>query len=415
MSDIKLIKLFMSSKEAYEKYIPYVRKEALAKESQIILNDLRDFYGSFPDYDSAESNGFSGWFFQVKHPELNQVQVELYKQLWRNIDETPVEEDDQVIAKLISHFKDEAIKARLTEYLESTDEISKDAIDAILEEKQADYSEIEYDVYDIDRIDDETDRSNGLKWRLHFLNKFIGPVMKGDAVFIAAYVNTGKSAFCYSEAAYMAQQLTEGTVLIFNNEQKNNKVQKRVTSAVVEQPWDDVIKLDKPQWLKVYKDRLHGDEQRIKTFWAMSWTPEKIGVIAKKYDAKLIIVDMMSKLQVKGKNTDQECLRVGKIAAELRQIANNICPVIATVQCDASVTWQQEGQVVFQRYIGMHQLRQSKVDLQGEAEFLLTIGKDDKHPNTRYLSLVKSKEGVEEHKTEVIFDGYRSIYEDYKF
>ncbi len=415
MSDIKLIKLFMSNKETYEKYSPYLRKEALAKETQVILNDIRDFYAQFQDDKDIKLEVFTTWFFQVRHPELNQIQVELYKQLWSNVDDTVIEEDDKYIQNLISHFKDEAIKAKLTDYIESSQELSSDAINEILENKQADYSEVEYDIYDIDRIDDETDRSNGLRWRLHFLNKHIGPVMKGDAIFIGAYVNTGKSAFCYSEAAYMAQQLTEGTVLIFNNEQKNNKVQKRLTSAVVEQPWDDVIKVNKADWFKEYKARLNGDEQRIRTFWAMNWTPEKIGVLAKKYNAKLIIVDMMSKLKITGKAADIESLRVGKIAAELRQIANNICPVIATVQCDSSVTWQSEGQVFFQHYIGMHQLRQSKVDLQGDAEFILTIGKDDKHPNTRYLNLVKSKEGMEEQKTEVIFDGYRSIYEDYKF
>ncbi len=415
MSDLKLIRLFMTSKETYEKYSPYLRKEALARETQVILNDIRDFYAQFQDDKDIKLEVFTTWFFQVQHPELNQVQVELYKQLWSNVDETDVEEDDKYIEKLISHFKDEAIKAKLTEYIGSSQEINADAVNEILAGKEADYSEVEYDIYDIDRIDDETDRSNGLRWRLHFLNKHIGPVMKGDAIFVGAYVNTGKSAFCYSEAAYMAQQLTEGTVLIFNNEQKNNKVQKRLTSAVVEQPWDDVIKPNKADWFKEYKSRLNGDGQRIRTFWAMNWTPEKIGVLAKKYDARLIIVDMMSKLKITGKAADIECLRVGKIAAELRQIANNVCPVIATVQCDSSVTWQQDGQVFFQHYIGMHQLRQSKVDLQGDAEFLLTIGKDDKHPNTRYLNLVKSKEGMEEQKTEVIFDGYRSIYEDYKF
>ncbi len=70
----------------------------------------------------------------------------------------------------------------------------------------------------------------------------------------------------------------------------------------------------------------------------------------------------------------------------------------------------------YQRWIGISQLDESKVGKKSTLDFIITIGRDEAAPNSRFLYVPKNKIGpqtMNRHmRKEVIFCGERARYED---
>lgn len=418
VTELTLIKLLMTDRDILYSYGSYIKAEALSVETKKIVEGLRTYYDSF-EGQGADLSKFSTWFLQIRNPDLQQDEQAIYKAIFGKVDKEEIASDDAFTKEVLNHFRREYAKDKIRDML-NNEGLSRAEIVQELDNYQAESGILEEQDFvetNFDNVFVKKKRTEGLHWRLPALNQSIGPIIAGDFGYVAAYVDTGKTKFLVSEVAHMVQQIHEGSVLWFNNEGPEDRIQAQLMGAVLETTQQKIIdNLEYAQ--QKYTEKLNGDVDRIKIFDAVGFTPSMIREKAEKYNAKLIIIDMLDHIQVHGSGKSQEVIRLKNLYREIRDISKDFCPVIGTSQCDGSVTWTDNatGEARFQHYIGMHQLDFSRSAKQAAAEFIITIGRDAQFPETRYIHVPKNKldgdgTGLSRNiKTEVLFDGKRSLY-----
>ena len=231
---------------------------------------------------------------------------------------------------------------------------------------------------DLEDLYESQVQSPGLRWRLDWLNKSLGSLRKGDFGFVFARPETGKTTFLASEMTHMITQ-TEGDIIWFNNEEQGKKVGVRCYQALLglttKQLFDDV----KGNASK-YKDLT---QNRIKIYdFEDSSSTGRIEQILKESNPSLIIFDQIDK--IKGFKADRHDLQLKALYQWARELAKTYAPVIAVSQAG--------GTAEDKLWLTMDDVDSSKTAKQGEADWILGIGKQtDNTSNVRYLNISKNK------------------------
>ena len=419
ITEITLLKLFVNSRASLAQYGSYVKYDSLSDEIKVILQDIDLYYEEFENHESIDMEQFALWFHQIRHPDITETSHKVYKIIFERLASEEIQDDGEFTKTVVNHFKQQVVKEKVRHLLDGPGlelGMIKDELKEY-EETMIFSSGDDFSANNFDDIFVKTTRAKGLRWRLPCLNRSIGPLVAGDFGYVAAYVDTGKSKFLISEAAYMAQQITEGSVLWFNNEGPEDRVQSQLWCAVLETDNETIIGNDVLAREK-YIEKMHGDIDRVKIFDAVGMSPRSIREKAEKYDARLIIIDMLDHIQLPGGDKNQEVIRLKNLYREIRDISKDFCPVLGSSQCNGTVTWtdMKTQEAKFQHYIGMHQMDFSRSAKQAAAEFIITIGRDPDYPLTRYIHVPKNKldgDGTGKSrniKSEVTFDGQKSLY-----
>lgn len=218
----------------------------------------------------------------------------------------------------------------------------------------------------------------GLRWRLDWLNKSLGSLRKGDFGFIFARPETGKTTFLASEMTHMVSQ-TDGDILWFNNEEQGKKVAVRCFQALFGLTNKELFD-GKENNANKYKEQVGN---RIKIYdYEDSNSTSRIESIIKDTNPALIIFDQIDK--VRGFKSDRYDLELKKLYQWAREMAKLYAPVIAVSQAGGT----GEGKV----WLTMDDVDSSKTAKQGEADWILGIGKEqDNTSNMRYLNISKNK------------------------
>jgi replicative DNA helicase len=231
---------------------------------------------------------------------------------------------------------------------------------------------------DLENLYDTQISTPGLRWRIDWLNKSLGSLRKGDFGFIFARPETGKTTFLASEITHMVGQ-TDGDVLWFNNEEQGKKVGIRVYQAALGLTLHELFE-DKSTNKERY-NKLTGNRIHILDFEDSS-NKSRIEAVLKQYNPALIIFDQIDKIRgFKGERNDLELKQIYQWA---REIAKTYAPVIAVSQASG----EAEGKL----FLTMDQVDGSKTAKQGEADWILGIGKEqDNLSRSRYFNICKNK------------------------
>ena len=221
-------------------------------------------------------------------------------------------------------------------------------------------------------------KTPGLRWRVDWLNKSLGSLRKGDFGFIFARPETGKTTFLASEITNMVSQ-TDGDILWFNNEEQGNKVGIRVFQAALGLNIAELFTNNEVKQAKY--EELTQDRIKILDFEDSS-SKHRIESVLKHYNPALIIFDQIDKIRgFKGERNDLELKQIYQWA---REIAKTYAPVIAVSQANGDA----EGKL----FLTMDMVDGSKTAKQGEADWILGIGKEqDNTSRTRYFNISKNK------------------------
>ena len=231
---------------------------------------------------------------------------------------------------------------------------------------------------DLDTLYTSQVATPGLRWRNRWLNKALGSLRKGDFGFIFARPETGKTTFLASEITHMVSQ-TDGDVLWFNNEEQGNKVGIRVYQASLGLTTQELFR-NKTKNKQDYSE-LTGNRIKILDFEDSS-SKNRIESVLKQYKPALIIFDQIDK--IRGFKGDRNDLELKQIYQWAREISKTYAPVIAVSQASG----EAEGKL----FLTMDMVDGSKTAKQGEADWILGIGKEqDNTSRTRYFNICKNK------------------------
>jgi replicative DNA helicase len=218
----------------------------------------------------------------------------------------------------------------------------------------------------------------GLRWRLDSLNKTLGSIRKGNFGFIVARPETGKTTFLASEVTNMARQVTD-PIIWFNNEEEHEAVIYRLYQAAFGIDYATLLSR-----LDYYAEAYARDiGKRIELVTDTPTTRKLVERICSQHHPSLVIFDQIDKIQ--GFADDRNDLELKAIYGWAREIAKAHAPVIGV--CQAGGTGEGK------RWLTMNDVDNSKTGKQGEADWILGIGKvpDAGLETYRYLHLSKNK------------------------
>ncbi len=248
-----------------------------------------------------------------------------------------------------------------------------------LDKQKTSEEEFEFTTHNLEELLGSAVHSEGLSWRLGSLNKYLGPLRKGDFGFIFARPETGKTTFLASEETFFAEQAS-GPILHLNNEEQNDKVMLRMyqasLGATLEQVYSNTKRCQE-EFLEKTKGNI------LMPNMGSSIHFKQIERLCEKYSPSLVVVDQIDK--VLGCDSDREDLRLGAIYQRTRELAKEFCPFIGVCQADGT----GEGQ----KWLTMGNVANAKTSKQAEADWILGVGKipDTGYEALRFFNISKNK------------------------
>ena len=379
--ELYLLKLFLFP-EYYKKYNAYTRSRFIRDNNRFlgqVFDAVGEFYAKYPE-EPLSCSDLQVWFLSC-YPALPKTEKELLQKLINQLEKIEV---NVSLAEtyLTAHIQ----QAKATELAMLALDVSQGKGDFLklataareLDQNAEEKVEDEYVTDDLGALLDQTFKTPGLRWRLKTLNQMLGSLRPGDFGFIFKRPETGGTTLLASEVTYMATQ-TDRPILWVNNEEQGSKVKLRCYEAAFGQPLKTLVK-DWEFYKKEYSAKWGG---RIKLFDKAYIHRKEIDRLCFKENPSLIIFDQIDK--IKGFDADRNDLELKATYQWARELAKQYGPVIGVCQAGATAENKQ--------WLSMDDVDSSKTAKQGEADWMLGIGKQHKEgmENVRYFSVVKNK------------------------
>ena len=378
-----ILKLFIEERNVLTKYFKYVK-------INYIKNNYSNIYKLFI-ITNKYYNKYKDKYSITKEELLTEYNINYYLQdSERQEIDTLVDrilglkiENKESLIELLSEHRRRALAGDIAKLALDVEEGTANTSELIDKFSDFEHQEIEDDEaesvnMDLEDLYESQVQSPGLRWRLDWLNKSLGSLRKGDFGFVFARPETGKTTFLASEVTHMITQ-TKGDIIWFNNEEQGKKVGVRCYQALLglttKQLFDDV-KGNANEYQQMTQNRI-----KIYDFEDSSSTG-RIEQILKESNPSLIIFDQIDK--IKGFKADRHDLQLKALYQWARELAKTYAPVIAVSQAG--------GTAEDKLWLTMDDVDSSKTAKQGEADWILGIGKQtDNTSNVRYLNISKNK------------------------
>jgi len=380
----QIIKLFCEDRTIYDKYYQYVNlnyvKTNYTGHYKLFIS-IDSYYNAYADKHSISSDELELQYnsnYLLQESERKELMT-----LVQRIFDAEISNKDAVI-NLLSEHRRRGLAGDLAKLALDVEDGSAE-VDKLLEKfKEFDVTDIEQEDInfvnmDLEDLYESQIATPGLRWRTQWLNKSLGSLRKGDFGFIFARPETGKTTFLASEISHMIKQ-TEGDILWFNNEEQGKKVGIRVFQSFFGTQQNILFGQQKEAYNKQYKD-IVGDRIKILDSEDSS-SYKRIEEVLESTNPALIIFDQIDK--VKGFKADRNDLELKAIYQWARELAKKYGPVIAVSQASG----EAEGKL----WLTMDMVDGSKTAKQGEADWILGIGKEqDNTSRLRYFNITKNK------------------------
>lgn len=386
--DIDLL-LAVKNKDNYIRFKPYIQEHVLSKETALIYNTIESYFNAFPSTTVLDWTAFESYFLLYRNSQIKREAAPIYKAIFEKLKTaTSTASLETVVSHYITQDYAHLIAEKALEVKEGRANLDEVGELVAKHDKELGRAINPADLFVTGGVAGVLAEAAapGFDWRLNELNISCGPLRKGDFVLVAAFVETGKTTFVASEISHMATQIKDQRPVVWiNNEERSDKVLLRIQQAALGLSLKD-IQADPVVAQEAY-DKMMGMPNRILVLSNDSTLchVSKLTPLLRDINPALIVFDQLDKVGIAPMRDENDASRLGRLYKWARDLSHEYGPVIAVSQTDASSEGDQ--------YIRMNQLRGSKVDKPGEADAIITIGKDsDKsRPNARYLHVPKNK------------------------
>lgn len=375
----------LSTKSNLDEYRHLINDSTLSSQSKELLKDF-ELYFEIYKTEQIEFSTFQTFFFQTRHPYLDENSNLEYKEILRLLAQ---ERNVQSIENIICSFEQQELYSQLKRDIDKNVDTSiiLEKIDSFKQKVNRINIQDEHDPeMDLDKALHVTDRAQGLSWRNQSLrDHFQGGIIAGDFIILGAETNAGKTSFLASEITHMAQQLEEEDYILWLNSEGNyNRIVPRLYHAALNTT-PSMLRDNSEAAKKQYTKLMKGDSNKIRVIDIRGKGIKDVERRVKKRPPKLLIFDMLDHL--KGFEN-----YMGKEGAYIRyeylyqwalELSGQYCPIIATSQVN------REG--YNKMYPEINNLRGSAVDKQSAATAIIMIGRLNGEDNIRYLSTPKFK------------------------
>ena len=394
---------------------------ALDEKSKVLLADFGKFFREFPNVTRIDYDAFMLWFRGFAHPTLSAEKQGLFAELIKPMltQECP----ESLRGGILLRLAEADLARRTTDWVTRYEEGQEIELGAALRTELERYEERENQSRTSDEVEDDIDDimaddmdNRGLRWRLKCLNDHMRPLRPGDALIWAGRPGKGKTSSLIGEVTYMAPQFDDyygpehgRYVLWMNNEGPGKRIKQRAYQSALNATHADMLGMQARGTLKYEYDMAIGSANRFRVFNIHGKTNKDVERICRDYKPGLIVFDMVDKITFsgalanKGERTDQVLEAMYDWARDLG--VYHECPVISTSQTSGAAAGMP--------FPSDDMLKDSKTGKQGACDGIIMLGtsKDEAYPDSRFISIVKTKMGVpgmpDSPNLEVTFDKER--------
>ena len=385
----------------YTKYNPILDKINITDETYSLLRAIHHYYKR-DNSKNIDWNTFKTWYLTIYATKTDTSIITIETAIIDRLISGDVDKilERELIEMLIKKTIGERLVVKSFEIAEggsgSLDEIWElkddyDSLMASISDKEEDPREI----LELALMETTGLSGKGIEWRMEGLNLALGPLQeKGDFIVLGGRPDAAKTTLMAYNCTHFASQLEEDEIIVwFNNEERGNKVRARLIQAATGLTMHE-IRLDVQEAINQYEgvignvDRIHVEDIHG---CSISDVKSKINSLQKKGRVRLLCFDQLWKIHIpnsgKGNKmgTANDAGGLSELAIWARALAANTAPIITTIWADA----QSEGV----RFVPMDRLHGSKTAIPGEADAIITIGRDNRSgfEAKRYIHIPKNK------------------------
>lgn len=380
MIELSIIKLFILNREEFHRFfsvinISYVKENY--KDLYKVFTTVDNYYSRFKEAECISITDLES-FYLSSYPVIKDADRRLLSSLLQRIDQAPVSD---AIQEYLTEHRNRSIAGSLALKAFDVSEGRAPISDLLEIVSSLSVGVTEQSIFisdDLEELYNEQIHSPGLRWRLGWLNKSLGSLRRGDFGFIFARPESGKTTFLASEVTEFARQ-ADRPILWCNNEEGGNKVMLRCYQAAL-----GITSRELFADLQGNKEKFHElTEGRIKIYDDAGMTRRSIEAKCKELNPSLIIMDQIDK--IKGFSDDRHDLMLKAVYQWARELAKTYAPVIGV--CQAGGTGEGK------KWLAMTDVDSSHTAKQGEADFIVGIGKsnDEGMGDVRFLNISKNK------------------------
>jgi replicative DNA helicase len=378
--ELYLLKLFLDP-VFHKKYHSFVQSKFVSDNSQILgqlFESVGEFHKNFPDK-QLETSDLQVWYLSL-FPSISPQDRSLLAKLCENL--ASVEAKPELAEKYIQSHID---RVRATEIVAHALKVSEGKgdfsglVDRIKANQDNAVAVTEQYVSDeLDSLIEAQVSTPGLRFRLKTLRRMLGSLRKGDFGFIFKRPETGGTTLLASEVTFMAEQV-QNPILWINNEEQDQKVLLRCYCAYFGITLDELAR-GRKKYAELYRNNIGG---RILLPDPTAFHRRDVERLCAAIRPSLVVIDQLDK--VKGFNEDRDDLELTAKYQWARELSKEYAPLIGV--CQAGVT--AEGK----KYLTMDDVNGSKTGKQGEADWILGVGKTHQPglENVRHFHVVKNK------------------------
>lgn len=388
----------LSIREHYDNYFAYVIYDRLLEETRVFLDGYKLYYELYPDHKQIDFDTFLTQFTTNWHAnDMHQQMVDEYT-LAINVVKKAESKDAEVTLlglinkQLIDRINTIAIKPF------TSDDLRKE-LDAYDLKRVGIIKEYDLDLCLASQVDfSSIDKSLGIPYCHEPLNDALGGMVQGSLVLYNAAFGIGKTAEIHEQVACTLRwkkRVGEKRPIIWINTEGT-------PSEVYGRQWSNLYR---DHIVEGYRGILANKDKIVKNFIknfgensllvfrgnkkGLNYIRSKI----LKYNPCLVVLDMAAAINMPASKTMSETASLEVYFDTLRDFASAFCPIIATVQAGNGAKWfdTKENKWRHKQWPDSDDIYGSKSAIQGAAETIITIGRDDEHENTRYLRTTKLK------------------------
>lgn len=386
MHDIILVNK-LSSKKMFTRLFPHIKEYAVSKETWKVLKTLSNYFRAYPHADEVVWPDFITFFMTVSKlkPDEHALYTSYFAKVMEDEGKEGVSTDDVLKNYITKDFATQ-IMNKAANIIHDKEGESLDDVASILStfHKEVGSSVTKEDLFVPTTLSSTMKSCSevGYSWRLEELNISAGPIRDGDFIVIAARPETGKTTFVASEISNFAMQMAsdDRPIIWVNNEERGDKVMNRIIQSYFGTTISDML-ANQEKYNDEYASKI-GDRVLIINDDMNIRDVNKLSALFDEENPCMIVFDQLDK--VGGFNKEaRDDLRLGRLYSWARDLAKRFGPTIAVSQASESAD--------FVNYIPLSMLRGSKTDKAGEADLIITIGKDKEDEYKRYINICKNK------------------------
>ncbi len=254
----------------------------------------------------------------------------------------------------------------------------------------------------------------GFEWELPLLKKAIRPAQPGDLILVAARPDSGKTTFLGDIIRPWSNQLDKlfpgenRCILWLNNEGPGNRIKLRMRQSALQMTIGEMSQLaaDGEDIDRMYEQAVGPD--RVVILDIHGKTTTQVDRMLAKYNPAVVVWDMLDKVRY----SHEEAGRSVRTDEQLEALYSWVREMGVIRNCVNLVSTQLSGDAENMPYPHLGMLKDSKTGKQGTADAIITFGKVETYPNTRYIGLTKNKLALSStvgRLGEIYFDGAKGV------